>query len=150
MLFFILPLLIAITSVYFLVIKKSTETFSDLVTDTKYPSVSQTSLTSVSDNTINGTGSSIKTLDIDGTLSVQVEANLPLAIGGDFVTENVIYRVFSQDNTPLGFLERHNDGFYRGLYTIPDSSTKDYLSISSLVITASDESGDTPVLSGTF
>lgn len=156
LLFIIIPLVLIGVSlaIYFLFIKKSskksTETFSDLITDTQYPAVSRTYLTSVSLNTINGSGTCIKTLDTDNILSIQVEANLPLGIGGDFNNENVIYRVFTQDNKPLMSLSRLPDGFYRGLYTLSDSSASDFSSISSIIVTASDESGDTPVLSGSF
>ena len=127
---------------------ESKEEFSSF-SSIKCPVSAQTYLNSVDPDSMQGSGTASKSLDNDNTLTIYLEANLPLAVGGNFNNENVVYRVFHK-NTPLMHLTRHNDGFYKGTYTSPDSTNDDFNTIDHLSIIATDEKGDIPILLGTF
>jgi hypothetical protein len=109
-------------------------------------------LTSVDNESIQGSGSVIKTLNKNGDLRIYIEANLPLADGGDFNNETIIYNVWGGNDElkNLMYLERDNDGFYRAEYIIEDSSSEDFNNLSVIVISADDEKKRTPIIKGTL
>lgn len=107
-------------------------------------------LNSVDENAIQGTGVALKSLNRDNSLNFYIEANLPIAHGSVYTNENIVYQVLNNDNYLLS-LERHNDGFYKGQLTIPNSSNSFYKSLQHISIVAViDQSTTIPVISGLF
>lgn len=144
LLYFLLLVLVIGLSQFNLTIEK----FSDYVSKKSCKATSRTYLTSVEPDTIFGSGTAIKSIDSDDTLTIKVEANLPLADGGNFNNESVIYQVYSQSEKPLMVLEWHNDGFYRGEIALADSSN--FNEITKILIVGEKDSQKIPILEGEF
>lgn len=116
--------------------------------------ISRTNLNSVDPDNMQGTASIQKILNADKTLEFSVEANLPMASGGDFNDENVIYELHSgideKSLKKICDLERQGDGFYKCKFSKESSSSKEYNSYISICIFSNDENGLFPVLKGEF
>jgi hypothetical protein len=110
-------------------------------------------LVSADNNTIQGSATVYKRLD-KKLLTIYCEANLPLAVGGNFTNENVVYQLFggnSKDSLEfLSDLERFPDGFYKGNFFKGDSDREYYQKLKHFMIFSNDEHGLVPVLKGKF
>jgi hypothetical protein len=110
-------------------------------------------LVSVDNNTMQGSATVYKRLD-KKLLTIYCEANLPLAVGGNFTNENVVYQLFggkSHDSIEfLSDLKRFPDGFYKANFFKGDSDKEYYHNLKHFMIFSNDENGLFPILKGKF
>jgi hypothetical protein len=108
-------------------------------------------LVSADKNNMQGSATVYKRLDKE-LLTIYCEANLPMAIGGNFTNENVVYKLFggnSEDSLEfLSDLERFPDGFYKANYF--EDKSDNYHKLKYFMICSNDENGLVPVLKGKF
>jgi hypothetical protein len=110
-------------------------------------------LVSADDNSMKGSGTVYKRLD-KKILTIYSEANLPLAVGGNFTNENIVYQLYGGNSFDslelLSDLKRHPDGFYKANFFNGDSDREYYQKLKYFMIFSNDEKGLSPVLKGNF
>jgi hypothetical protein len=105
------------------------------------------------DNSMKGSGTVYKRLD-KKLLTIYSEANLPLAVGGNFTNENIVYQLYGGDSFSnlelLSNMKRFPDGFYKANFFKGDSDREYYKKLKYFMIFSNDEKGLLPVLKGKF
>jgi hypothetical protein len=134
--------------------KKSVEefyNFNDFVKNEEVHISKSVYLVSTTKDTIQGSATVYKRLD-KKLFTIYCEANLPLAVGGNFTNDNIVYQLYGgiapSKLELLTNLERSPDGFYKGNFFNGESTRDYYNNMKYFKIFSNDEKGLFPILKG--